>query len=1011
MPHEFESIGRFKIIRPIGSGGTARVFLATSPDNKKPVALKTSIDSAPGEVRQFLPLIKKEYDLIAGMSYPGLVRVRELNSDDERAPYLTMEYCPGKALDEFGPVENSAILLNLLSSISLNLYYLKLAGLSHGDFKPQNVFLSTPLERFHGGGRIYTKISDFSLALKENCASRNRLGIGTVGYIAPETLAEGTLNHKSDLFAFGIVSYILATGLHPFMDKNSDPVRTNARIKEHEPEQPSVLNSKIPPALSDLIMDMLEKNPTDRPQDAFKICRELEKVGATLSYKEMIRPKHILQAVTNYVKINTLNAAPFNLDDECIETICSYAGDDPELIRHILEINFSKKIFAWDDDGLLISNAKCSEICWPRRLQRRQADAFSRLSVSDKKKAIICTVLGNTQDAIDLEQIAFDDKEYYPPPLLTYMSKFVLPLTAQRINRRLAREAADKGNHYLAALLYSRAGQLADGFTHALDAANEAINNAEYNQAEDILDKYIILARVKVDTERLKILLRQKAEVAKRAGQINISEKILLDIINLCKSGDEDKFLAEIFKELGDLYKMKQDYTSGLKALRQAEEIFHQIDDKLELSHTLNNMGNIYWIDARYDEAHSYYWRAFKIQRRLQAIDDVASTLTNMASIYFYRERFSRAIRLFRLSLRLKRLTGNAIEIARTLNNLGYVYSELGLSDKAIDCLEESLQLNEKTCSQKSLLFNLENLTLVMLYAGRLRESVSHLKRGLSISENLGDEAHQGVFLRGLATVQKRLGYYGQALSNIKRAIAISENNNDEPHLILCLIQYGDLHYRLNILGKAFEVYQKIDELSRKIGDRRAQIAAIILQSQIDSDYRHLESARTIAEELKLGRSIRYVLIQKTELALKHNEMSLASESLEELDRMFDRRETDLEMPRLENLHGLYLLREGKLDEAEMVLTKARTLAARSALLPEMCEIDYHLGLAHTEQKDYERAFGHFKDAIGGFKKTALDIKDEAVQQAFMKNDLLVSLGEEIKKLNALLVLKKGAGL
>ena len=164
MPHEFESIGRFKIIRPIGSGGTARVYLATSPANEKPVALKTSIDSAPGEVRQFLPLIKKEYDLIAGMSYPGLVRVCELNSDNERIPYLTMEYCPGKTLDEFGPIEDPAILLNLLSSISINLYYLKLAGLSHGDFKPQNVFLSTALERLRNGGKVYTKISDFSLA-------------------------------------------------------------------------------------------------------------------------------------------------------------------------------------------------------------------------------------------------------------------------------------------------------------------------------------------------------------------------------------------------------------------------------------------------------------------------------------------------------------------------------------------------------------------------------------------------------------------------------------------------------------------------------------------------------------------------------------------------------------------------------------------------------------------------------------------------------------------------------
>ncbi len=1006
MSDEIESIGSFKIIRSIGNGGTARVYLATRSPKSRPVALKTALDSAPGEVRQFYPLIKREYDLIGNLLYPGLIRVHDLNYSNDKYPFLTLEYCPGDTLDKIGVIHDPPAFLNLLSSIAINLYYLKIAGLSHGDLKPQNIFLAAPLERMHRGHKTYTKISDFSLALKTDSSNHNRLGLGTVGYIAPETLADGTLNHKSDIFALGIIAYILATGIHPFIDKFNDPVRTNSRVKEYEPEPPHALDDSVSSEISDLILKMLAKSPSDRPEDGFQICRELEKIGATLPYRTMIRPKHILQALNSDHGINILSNFPFDLDEKCRKAIYSLAGDDPVLIRHLLESNFGKGNFIWNDSGKFCPSSPSLKLHWPQRMQRQQGKAFKKLNWSKKKKAVGCAVLGNTEDAMTLGIIEAPERRDYPPPLLTFLGGKVSSRTKRLINQNLARKATSGKNLYLAALLHFQAGNLDEGYSPALDFINEAINASDFDKALEIAEKYIRLAHTAADYDRLKILLRQKADLAKRTGQIGRAEKLLLEIVEQYKGKKADRFLAEVFKELGDLYKMKQDYNSGIKALRQAEQVFHEIDDKLELSHTLNNIGNIYWIDARYDEAWSYYLQAFKIQRRLQAIDDVASTLSNMASIYFFRERFDRAIRLFKLSLRLKRLTGNALEIARTLNNLGYVYTELGSLEKAIDCLEESLQLNEKVGAQKDLLYNLENLTLVMLYAGRLRESIAHLKKGLKIAETLGDEPHQGVFLRGLATVQKRMGYYGQALENIERAIIISEKSGDEPHLILCLIQMGDCYYRLNILGKAYDIYLKIDELARKLGDRRAQISSIILQSQIDSDYRHLDKARQIAEELKLTRNIRHILIQKAELALKHNEIPLAAETLEALDNLFDRSETDLEIPRLENLRGLFYFRTGKPDDALETLIKARDLAARSALLPEKCEAAYYLGLVHVHLKEYEKAFGHFREAIGGFKKMATDIKDTDMQQALLKNDLLVSLGQEIKKLNNLLVSK-----
>jgi len=131
------SPGGYEIIRFLGSGGTAHVYLAQRLSDSRLQALKMPLDDTSPSREKFLPLIRREHDLIGQLRYPGLVRVWGVNEMEATLPFLTLEFCPGVTLDQIGEPDTRELLLNIISSISINLYFLRLAGLSHGDLKPK----------------------------------------------------------------------------------------------------------------------------------------------------------------------------------------------------------------------------------------------------------------------------------------------------------------------------------------------------------------------------------------------------------------------------------------------------------------------------------------------------------------------------------------------------------------------------------------------------------------------------------------------------------------------------------------------------------------------------------------------------------------------------------------------------------------------------------------------------------------------------------------------------------
>jgi len=995
--------GGYTVRHRLGNGGTASVYLADHTAHHTPIALKIPLESSEN-TDAFRHLIKRERDLIGRMTFPGLVRIRDL-LDNPDTPALVLEYCQGDTLDRIGRIDNIRTLMNLLSAISINLYYLKLAGIAHGDLKPQNIFLTAPVASYAETTARYVKLSDFSLAKHDSEPVSARLGLGTMGFIAPETITDQVLDHRSDIFALGIMAYQLSTGIHPFMDSETDPVRINARIREHDPVPIAQLRPDLPDALAELIRAMLSKNPQERPENAFMICKRLRECGATYPYERAIHPRHVIELSTASTSSELMKGEPYNLDDDTRQILLDYAGEDRGRLRLVQEVNFRRGGLCWRD-GRITHDGEIA-IFWPLRLQHWEDEAFRRLDLRQKKAAVQTTVLGEIKTALQMGIINREDLPLLTRPLLTRIRQRVSLATVRRQANTLADRAVLANRVQLAARLYVKAGNLESGFTVTLDAVTNLINQNDYETAETLLANLEDLCHQRDDTDLLRLIYRHRAGLAKLTGEAVRAEKIYLKIIELYAGRDPDRLLAEVYKELGDIYRIKQDYTAGIKALHRAEEIFSQIGDRLELSHTLNNIGNVYWGENEFHKASSCYRRALHIQRQLKACDDVASTLSNIATTYFLRERFERSIKLFNLSLQLNREIGNGAQTARVLNNLGYVHNELGQFDKSMTFLSESRDLNHRIGNKKELLYNLENLTQVMLSAGKLRDSITHLKEGMRLSQEVNDRPHEGIFLRGMGKVFMWMGFYGQAYDSLQQACVISREINDDRELSEAMLYLCELQYRINNPDGVREAYHTISRLAEKLNNRRAQLHATIIMARSDTDLKKIETAQKIGEEINIRRDLDLVTLARLEILLKNRQYQTATPLLEPLSRVFREGRSDIANARFFNLHGDYLYASGEQDRARQFYERALRHAKASSLLPDTITALRNLGMLYSDRGDYESAFACFRSAIANVRKISEDISDNAMKAHFLQDSSIAVIATEIKRLNHILAAKK----
>jgi eukaryotic-like serine/threonine-protein kinase len=268
---------RYRIESLLGQGGMGRVYKAYDKTLDRTVALKVVRQGIMADA-EALNRFKQELLLASKISHTNILRIHDMGEVGD-VKFITMAYVEGQDLHQIlqaNPKLPFERVLNFSQQLAAALAAAQSEGVIHRDLKPQNILV---------GKDDHLYVSDFGLArsFEESAVQMTRTGafLGTPRYMSPEQVEGKPADHRSDLYAYGLILYEMVTGNVPFTGESTLKVMYQ-RIQE-KPKSPKTLNPDLPNWFVQVIMRCLERDPTARYQRADEIVLDLQGAKSTVS--------------------------------------------------------------------------------------------------------------------------------------------------------------------------------------------------------------------------------------------------------------------------------------------------------------------------------------------------------------------------------------------------------------------------------------------------------------------------------------------------------------------------------------------------------------------------------------------------------------------------------------------------------------------------------------------------------------------------------------------------------
>jgi serine/threonine protein kinase len=294
-----ETIGKYPIIREIGSGATSRVYLARDPFADREVAIKVLLPGKgadPETERMQHKSFMTEASLAGKLNHPHIVDIYDAVIEAERS-YLVMEYVAGVTLEAHSSVTNLLPVGKVVEIIFKCIRALEYAhnhGIIHRDIKPGNILLSKDGE---------AKVSDFGAAFqqRQGLETSQLTGVGSPAYMSPEQIRMEKLNQQTDIYSLGVTMFRLLTGRLPF--EASSYAGLAHAVLNMPPPAPSTLRTALPPLLDQICLKAMAKDPAERYKSWLDFGKDLSKAFTTLRLAG--------DAVSESEKFDRLRGMPF----------------------------------------------------------------------------------------------------------------------------------------------------------------------------------------------------------------------------------------------------------------------------------------------------------------------------------------------------------------------------------------------------------------------------------------------------------------------------------------------------------------------------------------------------------------------------------------------------------------------------------------------------------------------------------------------------------------------------
>ena len=258
--------GRYRVLRRLGVGGMADVYLAEDGTLGRQVAVKVLLKRYSGDA-QFVERFRREAQAAASISHPNIVNIYDWGPVDGTY-YIVMEYVEGETLKDrirregrCSPGEAVRVTLELLAAVQVA----HGAHIVHRDIKSQNILIDS-------SGTV--KVTDFGIAKADNSQMTEAGSIlGTAQYLAPEQARGEPVDERTDLYSVGVVLYEMLTGAVPFLGDSA--VTVALKQVNERPAEPAEVVPGMPYSLNQIVMKALAKDPDHRYRNAAEFSADL----------------------------------------------------------------------------------------------------------------------------------------------------------------------------------------------------------------------------------------------------------------------------------------------------------------------------------------------------------------------------------------------------------------------------------------------------------------------------------------------------------------------------------------------------------------------------------------------------------------------------------------------------------------------------------------------------------------------------------------------------------------
>ena len=368
---------RYEIIKTIGEGGMANVYLANDIILDRKVAIKVLRGDLSND-EKFIRRFKREALSVSNLSHPNIVEVYDVG-EEEGNYYIVMEYIDGKTLKQLLQKRGALTLtevIDIMSQLTDGLAHAHEAYIIHRDIKPQNIMIED-------NGLV--KITDFGIAMALNSTQLTQTNsvMGSVHYLPPEQANGKGSTIKSDIYSLGILMYELLTGSVPFKGDNAVEIA----LKHMKEKMPSIRkqNPTIPQSIENIVLKATAKNPKNRYDSVREMHNDLVTALERTNEKRLIyeypendlEETKVVPTITKDVKKSVVDKPD---DKESSDSSLLKEKNDKNKLPIILAAVLLVILIALSGIYLLITNRTVKEVKVPNVVGLTTEEAIEKIT-------------------------------------------------------------------------------------------------------------------------------------------------------------------------------------------------------------------------------------------------------------------------------------------------------------------------------------------------------------------------------------------------------------------------------------------------------------------------------------------------------------------------------------------------------------------------------------------------------------------------------------------------------